>query len=141
MGGDGAGDGAVGRRGTTQTGVRVYHERLALSLIRTHGNLAKAEIARLSGLSAQTVSVIVRQLEADNLVLKGVSIKGRVGQPSQPYSLNPDGAFSIGLKVGGGRWTSLLSIWAARCVSRCTCPITFHRRRRFLALPARVLMS
>lgn len=98
--GEMAGESAVGRRGTTQTGVRIYHARLALSLIRTHGSLAKAEIARLSGLSAQTVSVIVRQLEADNLVLKGVSIKGRVGQPSQPYSLNPDGAFSVGLKVG-----------------------------------------
>ena len=98
--GEGAGESAVGRRGTTQTGVRIYHERLALSLIRTHGSLSKAEIARLSGLSAQTVSVIVRQLEADSLVVKGKSIKGRVGQPSQPYSLNPDGAFSIGLKVG-----------------------------------------
>ena len=87
-------------RGTTQTGVRLYHERLALSLIRTHGSISKAEIARLTGLSAQTVSVIVRGLERDNLVLKGASVKGRVGQPSQPYSLNPDGAFSIGLKVG-----------------------------------------
>lgn len=90
----------LARRGTTQTGVRIYHERLALSLIRTHGNLSKAEIARMTGLSAQTVSVIVRGLERDSLVLKGASVKGRVGQPSQPYSLNPDGAFSIGLKVG-----------------------------------------
>lgn len=97
---EGPGDAGVGRRGTTQTGVRIYHERLALSLIRAHGSLSKAEIARLSGLSAQTVSVIVRQLEADALVLKGKSVKGRVGQPSQPYSLNPDGAFAIGLKVG-----------------------------------------
>ena len=90
----------LARRGTSQTGVRIYHERLVLSLIRTHGSLPKAEIARLTGLSAQTVSVIVRQLEADHLVLKGASVKGRVGQPSQPYSLNPKGAFSIGLKVG-----------------------------------------
>jgi predicted NBD/HSP70 family sugar kinase len=87
-------------RGTTQSGVRVYNERLVLSLIRAHGNLPKAEIARLTGLSPQTVSVIVRLLEADNLVLKGASVKGKVGQPSQPYSLNPEGAFSIGLKVG-----------------------------------------
>jgi predicted NBD/HSP70 family sugar kinase len=95
-----AGDVPLARRGTSQTGVRIYHERLVLSLIRTHGSLPKAEIARLTGLSSQTVSVIVRQLEADHLVLKGASVKGRVGQPSQPYSLNPDGAFSIGLKVG-----------------------------------------
>ena len=48
-------------RGTTQNGVRLYNERLALTLIRQYGQLPKAEIARLTGLSAQTVSVIVRQ--------------------------------------------------------------------------------
>ena len=71
-----------------------------LSLIRSHNSLPKAEIARMTGLSPQTVSVIVRQLEADQLVIKGESVRGKVGQPLQPYSLNPDGAFSIGLKVG-----------------------------------------
>ncbi len=86
--------------GSTQSGVRLYNERLVLSLIRSHGALPKAEIARLTKLSPQTVSVIVRQLEADNLLLKGESLKGKVGQPLQPFSLNPEGAFSIGLKVG-----------------------------------------
>ena len=88
------------QRGTSQSGARLYNERLVLSLIRSHGSLPKAEIARLTRLSPQTVSVIVRQLEADNLVLKGISIKGKIGQPLQPYSLNPEGAFSIGIKVG-----------------------------------------
>ena len=55
-------------RGTRQTGVRLYNERLVLSLIRLHGNLPKAEVAKLTGLSAQTVSVIIRQLEADGLL-------------------------------------------------------------------------
>jgi predicted NBD/HSP70 family sugar kinase/predicted DNA-binding transcriptional regulator len=87
-------------RGTTQTGVRLYNERLVLSLIRFHKQLPKAEIARLTGLSAQTVSVIVRQLEGDGLVSRGKLQKGKVGQPLQPFSLNPDGAFAIGLKVG-----------------------------------------
>jgi predicted NBD/HSP70 family sugar kinase len=87
-------------RGPTQSGVRAYNERLVLALIRAHGSLPKAEIARLTGLSPQTVSVIVRQLEADQLVRKGEALRGKVGQPLQPYSLDPDGAFSIGLKVG-----------------------------------------
>lgn len=87
-------------RGTSQNGVRLYNERLALSLIRRHGSLPKAEIARLTGLSAQTVSVIVRQLEQDELLLKEAPQRGKVGQPLVPFSLNPDGAFAIGLKVG-----------------------------------------
>jgi predicted NBD/HSP70 family sugar kinase len=88
------------RRGTSQQGVRAYNERLLLSLIRAHGSLPKAEIARLTGLSAQTVSVIVRQLEADGLLLREKPRKGKVGQPLVPFSLNPDGAFFAGLKIG-----------------------------------------
>lgn len=87
-------------RGTTQTGVRLYNERLALSLVRLHGSLPKAEIARLTGLSAQTVSVIVRQLESDGLLKRRKPQRGKVGQPLVPFELNPEGAFSIGLKVG-----------------------------------------
>ena len=87
-------------RGTSQLGLRLYNERLVLSLIRRHGALSKVELARLTGLSAQTVSVIVRQLEGDGLVIKGKPQRGKVGQPLVPFALNPDGAFSIGLKVG-----------------------------------------
>jgi predicted NBD/HSP70 family sugar kinase len=87
-------------RGTNQSGVRLYNERLILSLIRRHVNLAKAEIARLTGLSAQTISVIIRQLEADGLLRKEAPLRGRIGQPSVPFSLNPNGAFFLGLKIG-----------------------------------------
>ncbi|QHQ36561.1 ROK family transcriptional regulator [Algicella marina] len=85
--------------GANQARVRVYNERLVLSLVRWHGELSKADIARRSGLSAQTVTVIMRQLEADGLLLKGQPIRGKVGQPSTPMRLNPEGAFAIGLKV------------------------------------------
>ena len=87
-------------RGTSQSGTRLYNERLVLSLIRRHGSVPKAEIARLTGLSAQTASVIIRQLEADGLVLKGGPQRGRVGQPSVPFTLDPEGAFALGLKIG-----------------------------------------
>jgi predicted NBD/HSP70 family sugar kinase len=87
-------------RGTNQSGVRLYNERLVLSLIRRHGNLPKADIARMTGLSPQTISIIMNQLEADGLLTRGSAQRGRVGQPSVPYSLNPDGAFAFGLKIG-----------------------------------------
>lgn len=94
----GAGSGLT--MGSTQSGLRLYNERLVLSLIRRHKELPKAEIAKLTGLSAQTVSVIVRQMEKEKLLIKGERQRGKVGQPLTPFKLNPDGAFSIGLKVG-----------------------------------------
>ena len=87
-------------RGTNQSGMRDWNERLVLSLLRTHGALPKAEIARMTGLSAQTASVIVRELEQDNLLERGEPVRGRVGQPSVPMSLAADGAFFLGLKIG-----------------------------------------
>lgn len=87
-------------RGTNQTGVRLYNERLILSLVRRHKALAKVDIARLTGLSAQTTTVIMNRLQADGLLVAGERQRGRIGQPSVPFSLNPDGAFGIGLMIG-----------------------------------------
>ena len=88
------------RGGSNISRVRAYNERLLLSLVRRHGSQPKSKIARRTGLSAQTVSVIMRSLEEDGLLLRGEPKRGQVGQPSIPMYLNPDGAFSIGLKIG-----------------------------------------
>jgi hypothetical protein len=87
-------------RGTDQSGVKLYNERLVLSLIRSHGSLSKTEIARRTGLSMQASSVIMKQLERDGLLVRERPMRGKVGQPSIPMSLNPEGAFSIGFKFG-----------------------------------------
>jgi predicted NBD/HSP70 family sugar kinase len=87
-------------RGTNQSGMRAHNERLVLSLVRQQGALAKSDIARITGLSAQTVSVIMRALEQDGLLLRGEPVRGRIGQPSVPMSLDADGAYFLGLKIG-----------------------------------------
>ncbi|MEO8529857.1 MAG: ROK family transcriptional regulator [Deltaproteobacteria bacterium] len=86
--------------GANQAGQRDHNERLIMSLIQRHGALPGIELARATGLSAQTVSIILRRLEGDGLLVRGESQKGRVGKPSVPMALNRDGAFSIGLKIG-----------------------------------------
>lgn len=87
-------------RGTNQSGMRAQNERLVLTLLRQHGALAKSDIARITGLSAQTVSVIMRALENDGLLSRGAPQRGRIGQPSIPMSLAADGAYFFGLKIG-----------------------------------------
>jgi predicted NBD/HSP70 family sugar kinase len=87
-------------RGSNQSGMRAHNERLVLSLVRQQGALAKSDIARITGLSAQTVSVIMRALEQDGLLLRGEPVRGRIGQPSVPMSLDADGAYFLGLKIG-----------------------------------------
>ncbi|MEY4910576.1 MAG: putative fructokinase [Pseudomonadota bacterium] len=87
-------------RGSNHNGMRQFNERIVLQTIRHHGAIAKADIARLTQLSTQTVSIIVNRLEGDDLLIKQDRVRGKIGQPSVPLSLNPNGAFSLGLQVG-----------------------------------------
>ncbi len=95
-----AGDARLRPRGSNQDGVRQFNERVVLQALRSHGPMAKAELARLTGLTAQTIGLITARLDEDHLLVRGAPVRGRVGQPSVPIGLNPDGAFSIGIKVG-----------------------------------------
>jgi predicted NBD/HSP70 family sugar kinase len=93
-------------RGSNQVGMRQFNERVVLQALRVHTSLPKADLARLTGLSAQTIGLITARLEEDGLVVKQSRVRGRIGQPSVPLALNPDGAFAIGIKVGrrGAEW-------------------------------------
>ena len=62
--------------GANQSGLRDQNARLLLSFIRRHGEMPSAELARRSGLSAQTVSTITLALQADGLIFLGKAIKG-----------------------------------------------------------------
>ena len=95
-------------RGSNQVGMRQFNERVVLQAIRLHGSAPKAELARLTGLTAQTVGLITTRLEEDQLLLRHAPLRGRIGQPSVPLALNPDGAFAIGLKIGRRRAECLL---------------------------------
>ncbi|MDP5219864.1 ROK family transcriptional regulator [Ruegeria sp. 2205SS24-7] len=86
--------------GVNQSGVRDYNERLILTVLQRRGPTPGADIARITGLSPQTVSTITRRLEKDKILRRGHPIRGKVGKPSIPMELNPDGVFSIGLKIG-----------------------------------------
>jgi predicted NBD/HSP70 family sugar kinase len=93
-------DGRLRPRGSNQVGMRQFNERVVLQTLRTHGSCPKAELARLTGLTAQTIGLITARLDEDDLLIREAPVRGRVGQPSVPIGLNPDGAFSVGIKVG-----------------------------------------
>lgn len=86
--------------GVNQSGVRNYNERLLLSMLQRRGGMAGIDLARLTGLSPQTVSVIFRKLEQDGFLQRGDPVRGKVGKPSIPMELSPDGVLSLGLKIG-----------------------------------------
>ena len=88
------------RRGANQGTMRARNAQLVLQLVRERGVLTKAEATRATGLSANAISVIFRALENDGLLLRGEPTRGRIGQPSIPFRINPDFHHYVALKVG-----------------------------------------
>lgn len=131
-------------RGSNQIGMRQYNERVVLHAIRLHGSLAKADLARLTHLSTQTVSLIIDRLHADGLVIKQAALRGKVGQPSVPMALNPDGAFSIGIKIGRRNCDTLLLDFNGQVRERASLSYDFpdpqvlfaHLQTQLHAIPA-----
>ena len=86
--------------GSNQIGLGQYNERLILSLVRREPGIAKAELARVTKLTPQTISVIVNRMIDDCYIITGEKQRGKVGKPSTGLLLNPEGVFSIGVKMG-----------------------------------------
>jgi predicted NBD/HSP70 family sugar kinase len=120
-------------RGSHQGGLRQYNERVVLQAIRMHGALPGAEIARLTQLTAQTVSLISKRLTDDGLLLRGEPVRGKVGQPSIPLRLNPDGAYAIGIKVGRRSLDTLLVDFTAQKRHRWTLDFPYADPDQILA--------
>ncbi len=87
-------------RGSNASGMRQFNERTVLQAIRHQGAIPKADLARLTQLSTQTVGLIVERLIDEGLLRKGDRVRGKIGQPSVPLSLDPDGAYGLGMQVG-----------------------------------------
>ena len=87
-------------RGFAQSGVRLANERAVMTLIGTNPGLSNAELARQSGLGAQTTSRIVADLEDRGLVKRGDVLRGRRGQPATPLYIDPEGGYVFGIELG-----------------------------------------
>ena len=78
---------------------RSHNRRVVLNFVRAHEPAGRAEIARSCGLSVQAVSNITEALEEDGLLLAVGHKTGVRGKPATQYTINPEGAFAIGVEV------------------------------------------
>jgi predicted NBD/HSP70 family sugar kinase len=86
-------------RGTNQEFGRPYNRRIVLESIRLNGPIARGDIARRVGLTVQTVSTIVRELEDQGYILSlREEPKGR-GLPPATLRINPEGGYAVGIHL------------------------------------------
>lgn len=86
-------------RGVRASHLRNHNERAVLTAL-SRAPLSGKKLAGMLGVSAQTASVITRNLEAAEMISRGKPQRGKVGKPQVPWALNPEGAYGIGLRIG-----------------------------------------
>lgn len=105
-------------KGSNSSGLRRYNERVLISALRNLGMASKFELARLSNLTPQAVTRIIDDLEVTGLVEQRGKLQRGLGQPSTMYSINPKGAFSIGVNVGRNDIQILLMDFGGNVISK-----------------------
>ncbi len=95
-------------RGTNLEHAKVHNLRTVLETVRLHGPLSRADVAKRSGLTAQTVSNLVAELLRQGLVREGGQRASPRGRSATLLSVEPGGAYSIGLDLDRGHLTGLL---------------------------------
>jgi predicted NBD/HSP70 family sugar kinase len=95
--------------GSNLVHTREFNLRIVHEVIRLHGPLSRAEVARHTALTGQTVSNLVKELVELGLVTEGERVlSGGRGAPGTLLALNPDGCYAIGLDFNRDHLTGVL---------------------------------
>jgi predicted NBD/HSP70 family sugar kinase len=118
--------------------IRTMNEHLMLELLRAAGELSRADLARSSGLTKNTTSLALGNLERAGLVRATGVRTGVPGPAAVLYQVHPDAGFVLGLDVGDQylRGAVTDSIGAVR--ARITVRARAHTRAGRVAALARL---
>ena len=75
--------------------------RAVVETIMREGPTSRAMMAKFTGLSKQTISQVVMDMEQDGWLQIDGRMQGPKGRSAPTYQINPDAAFVIGIRLGG----------------------------------------
>lgn len=104
--------------GTNLTYTKAFNHRIVFETIRLNGPISRADIARATNLTAQTVSNIVNRLLKRDLIMEGKRTQKKRGAPSVTLAINPKGAYSIGLDFNRDHLTGILVDLAGNVIDK-----------------------
>src|SRR4051795_2362840 len=81
--------------------VRQLSVRAVMEAMLRRKKLSRAELARITQLSKQTISEVVRALETNGSVAVSGRVQGAVGRSAVAYELRDDAAVVVGIDLGG----------------------------------------
>jgi hypothetical protein len=85
--------------GTNLTHAKHHNLQIVHQTIRLYGPISRADVARRTELTAQTVSNLVRELLDERLIIEVDRLNLGRGAPSILLAVNPEAAYSVGLDM------------------------------------------
>ncbi|MBN2677013.1 MAG: ROK family transcriptional regulator [Anaerolineaceae bacterium] len=98
--------------------MRKVNTSLVLNSLRLHAPISRAELANATKLNRSTISNIVNVLIDDGLVLEMDTMESKIGRPGIALSLRPDGGAVIGVEIGVGYISVILTDFVANILWR-----------------------
>lgn len=98
--------------------IRDINRQIVLNYVREREPISRAEIAREAALNRSTVSLIIDELKADDLVEEVGAGESRGGRPPTLLRLRTDGAIAVGIDIGVAKTTIAISDLAGRVIRR-----------------------
>jgi predicted NBD/HSP70 family sugar kinase len=74
-----------------------------METVMREGATSRAMMAKLTGLSRQTTTQVVLELEREGWLQVRGKMQGPVGRSAPTYEINPNAAFVLGIRLGGTR--------------------------------------
>lgn len=105
---------------------RQFSQRMVMETIVQGGPISRASISKLTGLSKQTISEIVRDLEDGGWVRVTGRTSGHVGRTAVTYELVDDAAFIVAVDLGGTKVRVAITDLAGRIVAEAMAPTNPH---------------
>lgn len=101
-----------------QESVRKVNTSLVLNALRLHAPVSRAELAIITKLNRSTITNIVNVLIEDGLVLELDAMESKIGRPGIALTLKPEGGAVIGVEIGVGFISVILTDFVANILWR-----------------------
>src|SRR6202046_5926369 len=96
---------------------RQLSRRSVFEALLHRGPISRADLAKVTSLSKQTMSEVIDALEQQGLVRSVGRTSGNVGRTAVLYELSPDGGHVLGIDLGARRLTVALTDIAGRVLA------------------------
>jgi len=117
-----------------------YSRRVVAEALLHNAPISRADLARTTGLSKQTTSLVIANLEAAGWVRSVGVVSGRVGRNAVTYEVVGTAAYSLGVDLGGTKVTVAIANLVGDIVAEAAEP-TDPRGGRHVLQQIRILSN